>query len=244
MNFGNKIALLSGDYLLSNSFHQLACLKNHDLNELMSSALRDLVECDFLGRRDEQNQPLPAKPLPLDEREDVSIPPEFGVAPLKIDANRVLGNAKAEWMLRNILGGASLLGKSCQGAMLLAGHSSDIQEQAFLFGKYLGLTWQSHCELQQFLAAKYGAFSLISAPVLFHLEHDMDAYEEIKKGKDNIANVDYAKLHNAILNGPGIEKTKYLRTELAEEALEYLKVFTVTSAHDALENIIRETVKR
>lgn len=244
VNFGNKIALLSGDYLLSNSFHELACLKNHDLNELMSSALRDLVECDFIGPRDAQNQPLPAKPLSMEERsEEVVIPPEFGVAPLKIDVCRVLGNAKAEWTLRNVLGGASLLGKSCQGTVLLAGHGEQLQKQAFLFGRHLALTWQAHLDLQHFLAGKFGAFPLTSAPVLFHLEHDLAAYEEIEKGKRDVASVDYGKLHEMVMHGPGIEKTKLLQEEIAEKAFEFLKHFHVKDAQEALENIIREMIK-
>lgn len=244
LNFGNKIALLSGDYLLSNSFHELACLKNHDLNELMSSALRDLVECDFIGPRDEQNHPLPAKPLPLQERQELLIPPEFGVAPHKIDVKSVLGNAKAEWTLRNVLGGASLLGKSCQGAMLLAGHDKHLQEQAYLFGRHLALIWQANFEIQQLLSAKYGPFSLTSAPILFHLEHDVNAYEEIEKGREEVVHVDYTKLHKIVLSGPGIEKTKDLQEELAEEALQLLKNFDVKDARKALENIIREAVHR
>lgn len=62
MMFGNKIALLSGDYLLSNSCAELAGLRNQDLVELMSSAVRDLTEAEFVGPRDKQNNPLPAKP--------------------------------------------------------------------------------------------------------------------------------------------------------------------------------------
>ena len=62
MMFGNKIALLSGDYLLGNSCSELANLKNQELVELMSSAVRDLAEAEFVGPRDMQNNPLPARP--------------------------------------------------------------------------------------------------------------------------------------------------------------------------------------
>jgi Geranylgeranyl pyrophosphate synthase len=50
MTFGNKIALLSGDYLLSNSCSELAALRNQHLVELMSGAVRDLTESEFLGK--------------------------------------------------------------------------------------------------------------------------------------------------------------------------------------------------
>lgn len=35
----------------------------------MSSAVRDLAEAEFLGERDEQNNPLPSRPLPKDHME-------------------------------------------------------------------------------------------------------------------------------------------------------------------------------
>lgn len=62
--------------------------------------LRDLVEAEFIGPRDKQNRPLPAKPLA--ELSEILIPNEFGTAPLKV--KEVLGNAKAEWTLRHFLG--------------------------------------------------------------------------------------------------------------------------------------------
>lgn len=38
----------------------------------MSSAVRDLAEAEFLGERDEQNNPLPSRPLPKDQIEEAS----------------------------------------------------------------------------------------------------------------------------------------------------------------------------
>lgn len=91
----------------------------------MSSAVRDLAEAEFVGRRDDQNNPLP------------SIPP----------ADRT-GYAVAEWTLRNVLSAGALLGKSCQGTLKLAGHSDEMQEQGYKFGKHLALAWQVINELQ------------------------------------------------------------------------------------------------
>lgn len=52
LRFGNKLSLLTGDYLLSNSFKELAGLKCHEVNELISTCLRDLSEADFIEPRD------------------------------------------------------------------------------------------------------------------------------------------------------------------------------------------------
>lgn len=50
------------------------CFRNQELNELLSSAVRDLVESEFMGDRDMQNNPLPSKPLA-----DGGTPPLKGV---------------------------------------------------------------------------------------------------------------------------------------------------------------------
>lgn len=38
----------------------------------MSSAVRDLAEAEFLGDRDEQNNPLPSRPIPSSDQIEVS----------------------------------------------------------------------------------------------------------------------------------------------------------------------------
>lgn len=216
LTFGNKIALLSGDYLLANSCVELASLKNQDLVELMSSAVRDLSEGEFLGRRDQQNNPLPSI-------EDVK-------------------DAKSDWTRRNVLSAGSLLGKSCQGTLKLAGQSSEIQEQGYLFGKHLALAWQACLDLEPFRpTSQYivgSPFNLTSAPVLFHLQHDHSLFDEIEKGVESVEKVNYEKIHKAVTEGPGLILTKKLQKEHSQQAMEVLSVFQESDARTALMNII------
>lgn len=58
-----------------------------------------------------QNRPLPAKPLGKLEQE-FEVPNQFGNTVFKI--SDALGHAKAEWTMRHLLDGASLLAKCCQ----------------------------------------------------------------------------------------------------------------------------------
>lgn len=85
----------------------------------MSSAVRDLAEAEFIGRRDQQNNPLPALP-PTDRT----------------------GYAVKEWTLQNVASAGALLGKSCQGTLKLAGHNEEMQDYGYKFGKHLALAWQ------------------------------------------------------------------------------------------------------
>lgn len=236
MLFGNKISLLSGDYLLTTSCSELAALRNQELVELIASALRDQSEAEFVGPRDDQNNPLPAKPKNLRIQEQASKIGDASIEPLVVlDA---LGDARAEWTLRNVLSAGSLLGKACQGTLKLAGHPLEVQEQGYLFGKHLALAWQACLDREPFQGKSEKPFSLVSAPVMFQLEDDPALYLEIEKGMDNILNVNYDVIHEAVLSGSGLEKTRQLQKEHSQAAVDVLKLFPKTDARKALTNII------
>ncbi|XP_052872955.1 all trans-polyprenyl-diphosphate synthase PDSS2-like [Anopheles cruzii] len=248
MIFGNKIALLGGDYLLANACQQIATLRNQDLNMLISSAFRDLAESNFIGERDEQNNPLPTQPgtgakelaTDVTSLDDMGFGDlEDNTQPMKVDG--AVGNPEKEWSLRNVLGGGSLLGKSCQGALMLGGHPEALQKQGYLFGKHLSLAWQACIDLQPFLLPKLplGAqFSLVSAPVLFHLEHDSALYEEIEKGRRSVDSIDYSVVYQEVVQGPGLEKTKILQRKHSIAAMKVLNELPASDARTALQNII------
>lgn len=96
---------------------------------MMSSSVRDLTESEFLGRRDLQNNPLP---------------PRFPTISSKMSSSVSVGPTAAteDWRHRNTLSAASLLGASCRGTMILAGHGAELQRHAYEFGKHLALASQ------------------------------------------------------------------------------------------------------
>lgn len=158
-----------------------------------------------------------------------------------MDKERFMGHPDTEWALRNILSAGSLLGKSCQGALKLAGLSESTQKLGFHFGKHLVLAWQACLDLEPFLQPTYTdgtTFSLVSAPVLYHLEYDPNAYELIKKGYVSVENVDYKSLHSEILKGPAVEKTQQLQRKHSNAAMKVLQKFPPSDARTALENIL------
>ncbi|KAK9703866.1 Polyprenyl synthetase [Popillia japonica] len=234
MLYGNKMAILSGDYLLSNCCSELAGLRNQELNELISSALRDLIEAEFIGPRDKQNKPLPSRPhaKPI----EYTITSQNNKEPMLV--SDALGNARAEWTLRHVLNTASLLGKSCQGTLMLAGHSMELQERGYLFGKHLALAWQACLDRQPFTIGSTGPFDLVCAPVAFHLQHDPGMYAEIESGMNDIEDVNFEKIRQEVLKGPGLEKTKQLQIEHSNAALDVLEYLPPSDARSALANII------
>lgn len=79
---------------------------------------------------------------------------------------------------------------------------------------------------------------MVSAPVLFHLEHNPSLYDEIEKGKVSVENVDFVQIHKAVLQGPGLERTKELQRKHTTAAMRVLESFPNNDARTALENII------
>ncbi|XP_011883747.1 PREDICTED: decaprenyl-diphosphate synthase subunit 2-like [Vollenhovia emeryi] len=211
----NKIALLLGDYLLSYSSSKLVALKNQDLVLLISSAFRDMCQVEFVARRDDQNFPIPV------------IPPKDRT-----------GYALKEWTLLNTYAG-SLLAKSCQSTLKIAGHSKEIEEKGYEFGKHLALAWQASLDLGLFINKdKEIVHNLCAAPIMFHVEHDPSILIELDKGLKSVENVDYLKVLEIVTAGPGIGLTKELVKEHSQKAMEILNVFKESDARKALSNII------
>lgn len=216
---------------------------------MLSATLRDMSESEFIGDRDEQNHPLPSLPPKNPQRSLTAeaLDEEYrrhleGDVIKPIEKNRFMGSPESEWALRHSLSVGSLLGKGCFGALKLAELSVEIQRNGFWFGKNFALTWQACADLEPFKSNELpenATFSLVSAPVLFHLEYDPDAYEEIKKGRISVENIDYQRLHREILKGPGVEKTIRLRQRQATATTKSLDSFPECKARNFLQSMIQ-----
>ena len=214
--------------------------RNQNISELIATAIRDLADSSFIGDHDEQNIPLPSDPALYiaDYYCKENVDETNNTLPFKIDG--FMSDPENEWELRTVLSGGSLLGKSCQSALMLSKHSEELQRHAYFFGKHVALAWQASTDLEPF---KYehnstDKISLISAPVLFHLKHDHTLYKEIKKGIKSVDNIDHSKIFEEVRNGPGLEKTQELQGKHILKALTELYKFPSSDARAALENVI------
>lgn len=230
----NKMALLGGDYLLAKSSNELAAIKNQYLNEIVSSGIRDMTEYQFLGIRDCHNEPIPSKPI-IPQR-DVEIRDEFGTKPM--DPRGILGYMRSEWTLRNILAGGHLLAKACQGTLKIAGHNQSVQNLGYLIGKHFVLLTQAHIDKEIFTDGRTGQFSLVSAPIMMHLEDDPSLYDLIEIGIENMNDVDFHLIRKVIKSGRGIEKTQQLKEFHCNEVLNAINEFQLSEARCALENLV------
>ncbi|KAJ3654730.1 hypothetical protein Zmor_013901 [Zophobas morio] len=110
---------------------------------------------------------------------------------------------KAEWTLKNISASGTLLTKGCQSSLILANHEIFVPKLAYIFGRNLALAWQASLEKDQII--KEETFSLVSAPVMLHLQHDPDLYTEIEKGLSDQKKVNYDLIRKVVMSGPGLD---------------------------------------
>lgn len=239
----DKIRLLTGDYLLSQVFVELAKLRNQRVTELISSAVRDLVEGEFVGERDEHKNALPYKPskVPFRGLSDLDDDHFESDCERPLNFGKYIGIPDKEWEARQMLNAGSLLAKSCQCSLILAGYSKDLQKHGYFFGKHFALAWQAFEDRQFFdksCLEDGSTFSLIGAPVLFHLNYDLSSYAEIVKGKESIDNINYKKLYTMIRSGPALEFTKALQLKHTSRAKKELECFPISEARTSLEDIL------
>ncbi|KAM5256351.1 all trans-polyprenyl-diphosphate synthase PDSS2 [Ctenodactylus gundi] len=213
MQFGNKIAVLSGDFLLASACSGLALLQNTKVVELLASALMDLVQGVY------HENSTSAKENRVTE--DIGI---------------------ATWKEQAFLSHGALLAKSCQAAMELAQHGAHVQAVAFQYGKHMALSHKINSDLQPFIkekASDSGTFSLNSAPVVLHQEFlGRDLWmQQIREAQEK-GRLDYAKLRETIKAGQGVTSAIDLCRHHGNRALEALQSFAPSEARSALENIV------
>ncbi|XP_006840018.1 PREDICTED: decaprenyl-diphosphate synthase subunit 2 [Chrysochloris asiatica] len=213
MQFGNKIAILSGDFLLANACNGLALLQNTKVVELIASALMDLVQGVY------HENSTSAK--------ENYITDDIGIS---------------TWKEQTFLSHGALLAKSCQAAMELAKHDAEVQDMAFQYGKHLALSHKINSDLQPFIKEKTSdsvTFNLNSAPVVLHQEFlGRDLWIKQIREAQQKGRIDYAKLRETIKAGKGVTSAIDLCRYHGNKALEALESFPPSEARSALENIV------
>nr|XP_012293855.1 decaprenyl-diphosphate synthase subunit 2 isoform X2 [Aotus nancymaae] len=213
MQFGNKIAILSGDFLLANACNGLALLQNTKVVELLASALMDLVQGVY------HENSTSAK--------ENYITDDIGIS---------------TWKEQTFLSHGALLAKSCQAAMELAKHDAEVQNMAFQYGKHMAMSHKINSDLQPFTKEKTGdsmTFNLNSAPVVLHQEFlGRDLWiKQIREAQEK-GRLDYGKLRERIKAGKGVTSAIDLCRYHGNKALEALESFPPSEARSALENIV------
>lgn len=221
MQFGNKMAVLSGDFLLANACTGLAQLNNTKVVELVSSAIGDLVQGIYFEN---------SSNLDLEEN---SLPDDIDIA---------------TWEEHTFLSNGALLAKSCQAAMELAQHDKQSQKLAYKYGKHLSLGHKLNSDLQPFVKSSAGepvSFSLSIAPVVFHRQivGQEKWLHQLEKSRTFGRQIDYTKLREEITSAKGVSSAVDLCGYHGNKALEAIQAFPSSEARSALENIAYAVTK-
>lgn len=211
MEFGNKIAVLSGDFLLANACTGLAQLNNTKVVELISSAIGDLVQGIYY--------------------ENSSNTEDNGITD---------GVNIRTWEERTFLSHGALLAKSCQAAMELARHDKEAQRLAYKYGRHLSLGHKLNSDLQPFVkSAEPLSFSLSAAPVVFHQQivGQERWHHQLQQATTTRNMLDYSKLLATVKSDKGVSSAVDLCCYHSNKALEAIQAFPASEARSALENM-------
>lgn len=147
--FGNKMAVLAGDFLLGRASVALARLRDPEVTELMATVIANLVEGEFMQLKNTAQDE--SKPVYTDE-------------------------TLTYYLQKTYLKTASLISKSCRSAAVLGRSAPEVIEASYAYGKNLGLAFQLVDDMLDYtvteaeLGKPAGAdleLGLATAPLLF-----------------------------------------------------------------------------
>lgn len=147
--FGNKMAVLAGDFMLGRASVALARLRDPEVIELLATVIANLVEGEFMQLKNTAS----------DEKN-----PSWNE------------QAITYYLQKTYLKSASLISKSCRAAALLGQCAPSVVEAAYMYGKNLGLAFQLVDDMLDYtitgseLGKPAGAdleLGLATAPLLF-----------------------------------------------------------------------------
>ncbi|KAK9313759.1 isoprenoid synthase domain-containing protein [Lipomyces starkeyi] len=213
--FGNKMAILAGDFLLGRASVALARLRNAEVTELISTVIANLVEGEVMQLKNT---------APEDAVTGVATPATFDY-----------------YLEKTYLKTASLISKSCRSAAVLAGAREDIVDAAYQYGRNLGMAFQLVDDLLDYtvtesdLGKPAGAdlqLGLATAPALFAWKQHPELGPMIRRKFSQPGDVE--KSRQLVTESDGVEKTRQLAKDYCDQARDAIADFPDSTAKVAL----------
>ncbi|KAK6352786.1 coq1 putative hexaprenyl diphosphate synthase [Orbilia brochopaga] len=228
--FGNKMAILAGDFLLGRASVALARLRDAEVVELLATVIANLVEGEFMQLHNGATSPSGDARGP---------PPRYSPA------------AFEHYIQKTYLKTASLISKSCRAAAILGGSTRDIADAAYLYGKNLGLSFQLVDDLLDYTVASSDLgkpaqadlkLGLATAPVLFAWEQYEELGPMINRKFAEAGDVD--KAWELVQKSNGLQRTRELAESFSRKAIDAISMFPDSEAKEGLEQIARKGLTR
>ncbi|KAI4151446.1 MAG: hypothetical protein L6R39_002044 [Caloplaca ligustica] len=224
ISFGNKMAVLAGDFLLGRASVALARLRDAEVIELLATVIANLVEGEFMQ----------LKNTAQDEAK-----PEWTEDTLSY------------YLQKTYLKSASLISKSCRAAALLSQNTPEVVEAAYSYGKNLGLAFQLVDDMLDYtisgaeLGKPAGAdleLGLATAPLLFAWKDNREL--GVLVGRKFSAQGDVETARALVARSTGVEQTRALAQEYADKAVHAISGFPDCEAKQGLIEMCTKTMKR
>ncbi|KAK4077155.1 uncharacterized protein Triagg1_4122 [Trichoderma aggressivum f. europaeum] len=224
LEFGNKMAVLAGDFLLGRASVALARLRNAEVVELLATVIANLVEGEFMQLKNTER----------DERS-----PKWSEETLSY------------YLQKTYLKTASLISKSCRAAALLGNADQHTVEAAYSYGRNLGLAFQlvddmlDYTRSGQDLGKPAGAdleLGLATAPLLFAWKQMPELGALV--GRKFAQEGDVQRARQLVLQSDGIEQTRALAYDYSERAVAAIADFPDSEAKDGLIEMAHKTIQR
>ncbi|KAI9815154.1 MAG: hypothetical protein M1832_005556 [Thelocarpon impressellum] len=223
--FGNKMAVLAGDFLLGRASVALARLRDSEVIELLATVIANLVEGEFMQLRN----------TALDEAK-----------PVWTEATLTY------YLQKTYLKSASLISKSCRAAALLGAAAPETVEAAYAYGKNVGLAFQLVDDLLDYTssgAAQLGKpagadleLGLATAPLLFAWKEQPALGALV--GRKFSGEGDVALARDMVARSTGLAQTRALAQEYADKAAGAIAGFPAGEAKAGLLEVCEMTMQR
>ncbi|KAG1773540.1 terpenoid synthase [Suillus occidentalis] len=243
--FGNKLAVLGGDFLLGRASAALSRLGSHEVVELIASVIANLVEGEILQMKGSGTEAAPSPSSSASSAIDLK---DLHSSPSPPPSDKW-----SIYLKKTYLKTASLMAKGARAAVVLGGcREGEVwKEVAYAYGRNLGIAFQLIDDTLDFSSstAQLGKpgfadlrLGLATGPALYAAEEfpELEAMIERRFGRDG----DVETALTLISSSRGVKRTRELARVHAEKAREALMFLPRSEARDALEALTEGVVKR
>ncbi|KAJ3985025.1 isoprenoid synthase domain-containing protein [Lentinula detonsa] len=228
--FGNKFAVLGGNFILGRASAALARLGDPEVTQLIASVIANLVEGEILQMQDVES-------------------PEGQAVP----SSQVAKNAWTLYLQKTYMKTASLMAKGARSAVVLGGCADGevYKEIAYAYGRNIGIAFQlvddvlDYEAVEDTLGKPGGAdlqLGLATGPALYAWEEHPEMGPLIERKFSQAGDVELAR--SLVKKSAGVERTRALAVAYATQAREVLQSLPEGEARAALEALTDRVIKR
>ncbi|KIK61808.1 hypothetical protein GYMLUDRAFT_578403 [Collybiopsis luxurians FD-317 M1] len=230
--FGNKFAVLGGNFVLGRASAALARLGDPEAIQLIASVTANLVEGEILQMQ--------------------NVEPSNGDQ-LGVSSSQVAKNAWTVYLQKTYMKTASLMAKGARSAVVLGGCADGeiYKEVAYAYGRNLGIAFQlvddvlDYEAVEDTLGKPGGAdlqLGLATGPALYAWEEHPEMGPLIERKFCQKGDVELAR--NLVRKSAGVERTRELAIAYATRARDVLQALPESDARAGLEALTDRVIKR